>query len=139
MTSNTSCDHNYNYVILFFSLKPIGVSEWLSPTSKLSQLECVHNSLKLEQDVQLGLCVKSEENMQVIARTQCDDLRDAELRADDIVPNEMATTINYDDMMILIGMYRRVIKKQLTVNKIVFCFDFFFFLQNLACFQNNFL
>ncbi|XP_018801021.1 PREDICTED: phosphatidylinositol 4-phosphate 3-kinase C2 domain-containing subunit beta [Bactrocera latifrons] len=94
-----------------YVVKPIGVSEWLSPTSKLSQLECVHNSLKLEQDVQLGLCVKCDENMQVIARTQRDDLRDAELRADDIVPNEMATTINYDDMMILIETLETEIDK----------------------------
>ncbi|XP_067613396.1 phosphatidylinositol 4-phosphate 3-kinase C2 domain-containing subunit beta isoform X2 [Eurosta solidaginis] len=94
-----------------FIVKPIGVSEWLSPTSKLSQLECVHNSLKLEQDVQLGLCVKSEEVMQVIARTQNDDLRDADLRAEDILPNEMATTISYDNMMILIETLETEIDK----------------------------
>ncbi|XP_054734879.1 phosphatidylinositol 4-phosphate 3-kinase C2 domain-containing subunit beta [Anastrepha obliqua] len=94
-----------------YVVKPIGVSEWLSPTSKLSQLECVHNSLKLEQDVQLGLCVKSEESMQVIARTQSDDMRDAELRAEDVLPNEMATTINYDNMMILIETLETEIDK----------------------------
>lgn len=48
--------------------------------------------------------MKSEENMQVIARTQGDDSRDTDLRAEDILPNEMAATINYDNMMILIGM-----------------------------------
>ncbi|CAD7005638.1 unnamed protein product [Ceratitis capitata] len=94
-----------------YVVKPIGVSEWLSPSSKLSQLECVHNSLKLEQDVQLGLCVKSEENMQVIARTQGDDSRDTDLRAEDILPNEMAATINYDNMMILIETLETEIDK----------------------------
>lgn len=89
-----------------FAVRPIGVSEWLSNSSKLSQLECVHNSLKLERDVQLGLCVKSEENMKVIARTERDDVNDCEIRPEDVLPNEVATTITYDNMMILIGKWK---------------------------------
>ncbi|XP_037934157.1 phosphatidylinositol 4-phosphate 3-kinase C2 domain-containing subunit beta [Teleopsis dalmanni] len=94
-----------------YVVKPIGVSEWLSPSSKLSQLECVHDSLKLERDVHLGLCLKTEENMQVIARTQRDDLRDSDIRPEDILPNEMASTICYDDMMILIETLETEIDK----------------------------
>uniref|UniRef100_A0A1I8M8C7 Uncharacterized protein n=2 Tax=Musca domestica TaxID=7370 RepID=A0A1I8M8C7_MUSDO len=94
-----------------FAVKPIGVSEWLANTSKLSQLECVHNSLKLEKDVQLGLCLKSRENMQVIARTQRDDKNDMDLRPEDVLPNESATTITYDNMMILIETLENEIDK----------------------------
>lgn len=86
-----------------YAVKPIGLSEWLSNSSKLSQLECVHNSLKLEKDVQLGLCPKTRDNMKVIARTQRDDMNDVDLRPEDVLPNEQATTITYDNMMILIG------------------------------------
>uniref|UniRef100_A0A1B0A2K1 phosphatidylinositol 3-kinase n=1 Tax=Glossina pallidipes TaxID=7398 RepID=A0A1B0A2K1_GLOPL len=91
--------------------KPIGVAEWLSNLSKLSQLECVHNSLKMEKDVQLGLCLKTEGNMQVIARTQRDDYNDCDLRPEDVLPNEMATTITYDNMMILIETLETEIDK----------------------------
>lgn len=91
--------------------KPIGVAEWLSNLSKLSQLECVHNSLKMEKDVQLGLCLKTESNMQVIARTQRDDYNDCDLRPEDVLPNEMATTITYDNMMILIETLETEIDK----------------------------
>ncbi|XP_073842946.1 phosphatidylinositol-4-phosphate 3-kinase catalytic subunit Pi3K68D [Musca autumnalis] len=94
-----------------YAVKPIGLSEWLANTSKLSQLECVHNSLKLEKDVQLGLCLKSRENMQVIARTQRDDMNDMDLRPEDVLPNETATTITYDHMMILIETLENEIDK----------------------------
>lgn len=86
-----------------YAVRPIGVAEWLSNSSKLSQLECVHNSLKLEKDVQLGLCLKSDENLKVIARTQRDDKNDVDMRPEDVLPNEVATTISYESMMILIG------------------------------------
>lgn len=52
-----------------YALKPIGVMEWLAPESKLSHLECIHNSIKLEKDVQLGLCPKTTKNMSAISRT----------------------------------------------------------------------
>ncbi|XP_055854096.1 phosphatidylinositol 4-phosphate 3-kinase C2 domain-containing subunit beta isoform X2 [Episyrphus balteatus] len=94
-----------------YAAKPIGVSEWLSPTSKLSQLQCVHDSLKLEKDVYFGLCMKTEATMSVIARTQRDDLRDETLRPEEILPNETATTISYDNMMILIETLETEIDK----------------------------
>lgn len=79
----------------------MGVTEWLSERSKLSQLECVHASLKLEKDVHLGFWPKTAEKMNVISRTQQDDLRDAALKLEDILTNEpVADTINYDSLMI---------------------------------------
>lgn len=86
-----------------YMLKPIGMSEWLSPQSKLSQLECVHDSLKLEMDVQLGLCPISHAHMNTIGRTSQDDIRDAELKIEDILAHEPVDTINYDNLMILLG------------------------------------
>uniref|UniRef100_A0A1I8NM56 Uncharacterized protein n=1 Tax=Stomoxys calcitrans TaxID=35570 RepID=A0A1I8NM56_STOCA len=94
-----------------YAVKPIGVSEWLANTSKLSQLECVHNSLKLEKDVQLGLCPKTRENMQVIARTENDDKTNLNLRIEDVLPNETIATVSYDDMMILIETLETEIDK----------------------------
>ncbi|XP_037050544.1 phosphatidylinositol 4-phosphate 3-kinase C2 domain-containing subunit alpha isoform X2 [Bradysia coprophila] len=85
-----------------YILKPIGMSEWLSPNSKLSQLECVHDSLKLEMDVQLGLCPISHAKINSIGRTSQDDIRDAELKIEDILPHEPVDTINYDNLMILL-------------------------------------
>lgn len=85
-----------------YILKPIGINEWLLPSSKLSQLECVHNSIKLEQDVQLGLWPKELANLKSIARTQQDDLRDADLKLEDILAHEPVQTINYDNLMILL-------------------------------------
>lgn len=86
-----------------YILKPIGMSEWLSPQSKLSQLECVHDSLKLEMDVQLGLCPLSFAQINSIGRTSQDDVRDAELKIVDILAHEPVDTINYDNLMILLG------------------------------------
>ncbi|XP_055378493.1 phosphatidylinositol 4-phosphate 3-kinase C2 domain-containing subunit alpha [Condylostylus longicornis] len=94
-----------------FVIKPIGLMEWLKPSSKLSQLECVHDSIKLEKDVQLGMCKKTNENMLAIARTQKDDKRDLDLKPEDILPNETATTITYDHMMILIETLETEIDK----------------------------
>ncbi|GAB0091122.1 phosphatidylinositol 4-phosphate 3-kinase C2 domain-containing subunit beta [Sergentomyia squamirostris] len=85
-----------------FALKPIGVVEWLSPGSKLSQLECIHNSIKLEKDVQLGLCPKNLTNMRSIARTSQDDLRDAEIKPEDIFAHDPVSSISYNNVMILL-------------------------------------
>ena len=86
-----------------YILKPIGMSEWLSPQSKLSQLQCVHDSLKLEMDVQLGLCPVAHAHINTIGRTPQDDIRDADLKIEDILPHEPVDTINYDNLMILLG------------------------------------
>lgn len=75
----------------------------MSPSSKLSQLLCIHDSIKMEQDVQLGLCPKTMENMHGIARTHQDDVRDAELKIEDIITHEPCSTINYESLMILLG------------------------------------
>lgn len=91
-----------------YAVKPIGIAEWLSNTSKLSQLECVHNSLKLEKDVHLGLCIKRQETMQIVARSQQDDVL---LRPEDILLNETANTITYDSLMILIETLETEIDK----------------------------
>lgn len=94
-----------------FMLKPIGVMEWLSPTSKLSQLECVHNSLKMERDVHLGLCPKTPDIMQTVARSHQDDTRDANIKPEDIFAHEPVTTINYDNLMILLETLEAEIDK----------------------------
>lgn len=83
-----------------FALKPIGIMEWLSPTAKLSHLEYIHQCIKLEKDVQLGLCPRAEMNS--IARTKQDDIRDAELKPEDIIAHEKCSSINYDTLMILL-------------------------------------
>lgn len=90
-----------------YILKPIGMSEWLSPHSKLSQLECVHDSLKLEMDVQLGLCPVTQTQINSIGRTAQDDARDAGLKIEDILAHEPVDTINYDNLMILLGMWQQ--------------------------------
>lgn len=85
--------------------------EWLAPTSKLSQLECVHNSFQLEKDVHLGLCIRSAANMQAIARTAEDDENDANLLPEQVLPNEVVAIVTYDNMMILIETLETEIDK----------------------------
>ncbi|ALC43846.1 Pi3K68D [Drosophila busckii] len=94
-----------------YVVKPIGLLEWLAPTSKLSQLECVHNSFQLEKDVHLGLCLRSVANMQAIARTVQDDEHDAALLPEQLLPNEVVPIVTYDNMMILIETLEMEIDK----------------------------
>uniref|UniRef100_T1GPX7 phosphatidylinositol 3-kinase n=1 Tax=Megaselia scalaris TaxID=36166 RepID=T1GPX7_MEGSC len=94
-----------------YAAKPIGLMEWLSPTTKLSQLEYVHNCMKLGNDINLGLCLKTEANMKTIARTERDDRRDIDLKPEDILPSQTAATINYSSLMILIETLEEEMRK----------------------------
>ncbi|XP_017863725.1 PREDICTED: phosphatidylinositol 4-phosphate 3-kinase C2 domain-containing subunit alpha [Drosophila arizonae] len=94
-----------------YAVKPIGLLEWLAPTSKLSQLECVHNSFQLEKDVHLGLCLRTAANMEAIARTALDDENDADLQPEQVLPNEVVPIVTYDNMMILIETLETEIDK----------------------------
>lgn len=85
-----------------FALKTIGSQEWLSNASILSRLECIHTSIKLEKDVRLGFFPKDEKHMKVIARTKQDDIRDAEIKLENILPKEPNSPISYDTLMILV-------------------------------------
>ncbi|XP_055594425.1 phosphatidylinositol 4-phosphate 3-kinase C2 domain-containing subunit beta [Uranotaenia lowii] len=94
-----------------FVLKAIGIQEILSSRSRLNQLQCVHNSIKLEHDVQLGFIPKTPRIMQTIARTAQDDIRDAELKLEHILPKEATSSISYDDLMILLETLEAEIEK----------------------------
>lgn len=94
-----------------YMLKPIGVVEWLSPSSHLNELECIHNSLKLEKDIHLGLCPESAVNLRAIARTQQDDLRDADIKLEDILAHEPFSSISYDNLMIILETLETEIDK----------------------------
>lgn len=83
-----------------YALKPIGIMEWLNPMAQLSHLEYIHQCMKLEKDVQLGLCLRSR--MNGLARTKQDDIRDAELKPEDVIAHEKCSSINYDTLMILL-------------------------------------
>lgn len=41
--------------------------------------------------------------MTVIARTPQDDMRDVDIKLEDILPKEPVSSISYDDLMILLG------------------------------------
>ncbi|KAH8370988.1 hypothetical protein KR093_005859 [Drosophila rubida] len=112
--STSACFCLSVYLIVSFInlfIQPIGLLEWLAPTSKLSQLECVHNSFQLEKDVHLGLCVRTSANMQAIARTAQDDEHDADLLPEHVLPNEVVAIVTYDNMMILIETLEMEIDK----------------------------
>ncbi|XP_070490549.1 phosphatidylinositol 4-phosphate 3-kinase C2 domain-containing subunit beta isoform X2 [Chironomus tepperi] len=94
-----------------YALKTIGSQEWLSPFSCLSQLEYIHNSIKLEKDVQLGLFPKKDEYMKVIARTHQDDCRDAQLKIENILPKDPVTSISYESLIILLETLEMEIDK----------------------------
>lgn len=85
-----------------YILKPIGVMEWLKASSKLNQLECVRNSIMLEKDVHLALHNKSDRYLNIISRSQHDDVRDSELKLEDVIMHEPCSAINYDSLMILL-------------------------------------
>lgn len=94
-----------------YALKTIGSQEWLSHDSCLSHLEYIHNQIKLEKDVLLGLFPRTNEYMKVIARTHQDDLRDAELKIENIVPTNTNTSISYESLIILLETLETEIDK----------------------------
>uniref|UniRef100_A0A2M4CHI5 Putative phosphatidylinositol 3-kinase vps34 involved in signal transduction n=1 Tax=Anopheles darlingi TaxID=43151 RepID=A0A2M4CHI5_ANODA len=97
-----------------YVLKAIGIQEILDTRSRLNQLQCVHDSIKLEHDVQLGLVPKTARIMNVIARTAHDDAQDAELRHEHLLPKETSHAIGYDDLMILLETLEAEIEKLLS-------------------------
>ncbi|CRK95415.1 CLUMA_CG008711, isoform A [Clunio marinus] len=94
-----------------FALKTVGSQEWLSPTSSLGHLEYIQSNIKLEKDVQLGLFPKYNKYMKIIARTQQDDLRDADIRFENILPKDVVSAISYDSLMILLETLEMEIDK----------------------------
>lgn len=94
-----------------FALKTIGSQEWLAPDSSLSRLEYIQSNIKLERDIQLGLFPKQNKSMKVIARTRQDDLRDAEIKFENILPKEAVSSISYDTLMILLETLEMEIDK----------------------------
>ncbi|XP_065090885.1 phosphatidylinositol 4-phosphate 3-kinase C2 domain-containing subunit beta [Ochlerotatus camptorhynchus] len=94
-----------------YVLKAIGIQEILRTSSRLNQLQCVHNSIKLEHDVQLGFVPKTPRIMRTIARTAQDDQRDAEIKLEHILSKEATSAIGYDDLMILLETLEAEIDK----------------------------
>jgi phosphatidylinositol-4-phosphate 3-kinase len=94
-----------------YALKTIGSQEWLSCNSSLSHLEYIHNSIKLEKDVQLGLFPRRDKYMKVIARSYQDDVRDAELKIENILPKDPGSSISYENIIILLETLEMEIDK----------------------------
>lgn len=97
-----------------FVLKTIGLQEWLSDTSvTLSQLQYVHESIALEKDILLGFFPKKEEYLKAIARTKIDDIRDSELKIENILPKDpfTSTSISYETLIILLETLEMEIDK----------------------------
>jgi phosphatidylinositol-4-phosphate 3-kinase len=65
----------------------------------------------LEKDVQLGLFPKQDKDMKILARTKQDDIRDAEIKLEDILPKEPTSAISYDNLMILLETLETEIEK----------------------------
>lgn len=94
-----------------FALKTIGSQEWLMESSSLSHLEYIQSNIKLEKDVQLGLFPKHNKYMKTLARTEQDDLRDADIKFENILPKEAVSSISYDSLMILLETLEMEIDK----------------------------
>lgn len=94
-----------------YALKTIGSQEWLSPHSSLAHLEYIQSNIKLERDIQLGMLPRQSQHMKVIARTQQDDVRDADLKFENILPKEVVSSISYDTLMILLETLEMEIDK----------------------------
>lgn len=94
-----------------FVLKTIGSQEWLSGSSSLSHLEYIQANIKLEKDIQLGLFPKQNKFMKILARTHQDDIRDADLKFENILPKEVVSAISYDSLMILLETLEMEIDK----------------------------
>lgn len=94
-----------------FALKTIGSQEWLSEGSSLSHLEYIQSNIKLEKDIQLGLFPKQNKYMKILARTQQDDLRDADIKLENILPKDAVSAISYDSLMILLETLEMEIDK----------------------------
>lgn len=94
-----------------YALKTIGSQEWLLPTSSLSRLEYIQLNITLEKDVQLGLFPKDNKYIKVLARSRQDDVRDADIKFENILPKELVSSISYDTLMILLETLEQEIDK----------------------------
>lgn len=94
-----------------FALKTIGSQEWLLPTSSLSRLEYIQSNITLERDVQLGLFPIYNKYMKVLSRTRQDDVRDDDIKLENILPKEVVSSISYDTLMILLETVEMEIDK----------------------------
>lgn len=94
-----------------FALKTIGSQEWLLHSSSLSHLEYIQSNIKLEKDAQLGFFPRQNKYMKIIARTRQDDVRDADIKFENILPKEAVSSISYDSLMILLETLEMEIEK----------------------------
>lgn len=94
-----------------FALKTIGSQEWLLHSSSLARLEYIQSNIKLEKDAQLGLFPRQNKDMKVIARTRQDDVRDADIKFENILPKEAVSSISYETLMILLETLEMEIDK----------------------------
>ena len=94
-----------------FALKTIGSQEWLSNSSSLSRLEYIQSNIKLEEDIKLGMFPKKNPHMKILARTSQDDIRDADIKLENILPKEAVSSISYDTLMILLETVEMEIDK----------------------------
>ncbi|XP_052862367.1 phosphatidylinositol 4-phosphate 3-kinase C2 domain-containing subunit alpha [Anopheles cruzii] len=106
-----SLEGQVRHTVSDYLLKAIGIQEILGVRSRLNQLQCVHDSIKLEHDVQLGFVPKTARTMKAIARTAQDDAQDAEIRHEHLLPKESSNAIGYDDLMILLETLEAEIEK----------------------------
>lgn len=84
-----------------YMLKVWGMAEFLSPESCLSDYEYVHHCIKLEKDVMLCL-LHVNDVPRPLLRTADDDMKDVELRVEDLLSREPADALTHASVSVLI-------------------------------------
>ncbi|XP_071051233.1 phosphatidylinositol 4-phosphate 3-kinase C2 domain-containing subunit beta [Onthophagus taurus] len=91
-----------------YTLKVWGYNEYLAPTSLLCDYEYVHTCIKLDEDIKLILIPDNKVDKS-LARTPQDDA--AQIKLEDILPNEPVLPISYDNLKILLETLENEMKK----------------------------
>uniref|UniRef100_A0A8D8S4J0 Phosphatidylinositol 4-phosphate 3-kinase C2 domain-containing subunit alpha n=1 Tax=Cacopsylla melanoneura TaxID=428564 RepID=A0A8D8S4J0_9HEMI len=94
-----------------YVLKVYSKNEYFAERSTiLAEYEYVHECIKLERDIELTL-LHIDQLERSLARTSQDDLNDASLSLDDLLPKEMVQPISHESLLILLETFEKEVAR----------------------------
>ncbi|XP_026687194.1 phosphatidylinositol 4-phosphate 3-kinase C2 domain-containing subunit beta-like [Diaphorina citri] len=93
-----------------YVLKVYHKNEYLTLHTLLGEYEYVHECIKLERDIEFTLLHKDQLDRS-LARTSQDDLNDAALTLDDLLPKEMIQPISHESLLILLETFESEVER----------------------------
>ncbi|KAL1459698.1 hypothetical protein WDU94_011655 [Cyamophila willieti] len=93
-----------------YVLKVYSKNEYFTQHTILAEYEYVHECIKLERDIELTL-LHIDQLERSLARTPQDDLNDASLTLDDLLPKEMVQPISHESLLILLETFEKEVTR----------------------------